>query len=125
VTSGSPVVFVDDAAEYVAPADLAGAWLLVAEQWGRELASAVRARLVVVTHVGAEHRFQVTFRVDEQVEPATVPSTDRGDAQPSEPRISHPPQVVPRQEVTPIDSQRRRSRHCAPDYEKAMAGEPY
>jgi len=67
VTSGGPVVFVDDAAEDVAPADLAGAWLIVAEQWGRELASAVRARLVVVTHVGAEHQFEVTFRVDEQV----------------------------------------------------------
>jgi hypothetical protein len=33
VTSGSPVVFVDDAAEDVAPADLADAWLFVAEQW--------------------------------------------------------------------------------------------
>jgi hypothetical protein len=30
LASGSPVVFVDDAAEDVAPADLAGAWLVMA-----------------------------------------------------------------------------------------------
>ena len=71
--SGSPVVLVDDAAEDVAPVDLAGAWLFVAEQWGRELASAVRAGLVVVAEVEAEHRFEVTSRVDEQVVEAVLP----------------------------------------------------
>jgi hypothetical protein len=50
----------------VGPADLADAWLVVAEQWGHKLASAVRARLVVVTEIGAEHRFEVTARVDER-----------------------------------------------------------
>ncbi len=54
--SGSPVVFVDDAAEYVAPADLAGAWLVMARQRGYKLASAVRASLVVVADVVGEHR---------------------------------------------------------------------
>ena len=56
LTSGSPVVFVDDAAEDVAPADLAGAWLVVARRWGRKPASAVRASLVVVADVVGEHR---------------------------------------------------------------------
>ena len=65
--SGSPVVLVDDAAEDVAPVDLSGVWLVMARQRGRKLASAVRARLVVVADVEAEHRFEVTSRVDEQV----------------------------------------------------------
>ena len=65
----------DDAAEDVAPADLAGSWLLVARQGGREPTSAVRARLVVVADVVAEHRFEVTFRADEQVVEAVF--TDR------------------------------------------------
>ena len=46
--SGSPAVLVDDAAEDVAPVDLAGVWLVVARQRGCKLASAVRASLVVV-----------------------------------------------------------------------------
>jgi hypothetical protein len=62
----SPVVLVEHAAWDVGPPDLAGAWLVVAEQWGHKLASPVRARLVVGTEVGAEHRFEVTARVDER-----------------------------------------------------------
>ena len=46
----------------------------------------------------------------------SVTRPDRGDAQSREPRISAPPHVAPRQSVTSIDSQRRRSRHYAPDY---------
>jgi hypothetical protein len=73
LASGSPVVLVDHAAEDVAAADLSDAWLVMARQWGRELASAVRASLVVVAHVVAEHMFQVTSRVDEQVVEAVFP----------------------------------------------------
>jgi len=51
---------VDDAAEYVAAADLTDAWLVVERQWGRELMAPVRASLVVVAHVVAEHRFELT-----------------------------------------------------------------
>ena len=40
LTSGGPVVFVDDAVGDVAPVDLAGGWLVVARQWGCKLASA-------------------------------------------------------------------------------------
>ncbi len=54
--SGSPVVLVDDAAEDVAPVDLAGVWLVMARQRGCKLASAVRASLVVVADVVGEHR---------------------------------------------------------------------
>jgi hypothetical protein len=58
---------VDDAADDVAPADLAGAWLFVVRQWGRELTAPERARLVVVAHVIGEDRFKVTPRVEKQM----------------------------------------------------------
>ena len=54
------------------------------------------------------------------VEPSPVPSTDRGDTQPCEPRISHPPRVASPKQATPIDSQPRRSQPRTPDYEKAV-----
>jgi hypothetical protein len=66
VTSGSPVVFVDDAAGDVASADLAGAWLVVAEQWGRELASAVRA--------GSEVKLRATWTIQAMAGLAVTPS---------------------------------------------------
>jgi hypothetical protein len=58
---------VDDAAEDVVPADLAVVGLRGMRQWGRELASAVWASLVVVAHVIGEHRFEVTPRGEEQM----------------------------------------------------------
>jgi len=54
------------------------------------------------------------------VEPSPVPSTDRGDAQPRDPRISHPPHVASPTQDTPIHSQPPKSQPCTPDYEKAV-----
>jgi len=53
--------------EAVAPADLTGACSVTARQWGREVASPVRASLVVVADAGAEHRFELPHRADERV----------------------------------------------------------
>ena len=61
------MVLVDDAAEDVAPADLAAVRQLMVGQWGRELPPAMRSSPVVVLDVRGEHRLQVASGIDEEV----------------------------------------------------------
>jgi hypothetical protein len=74
---GSPVVLVDDAAEDVAPADLAVVRQLMAGHRGRELTTPVWTSLVVVADEVGEHRFQVTSSREELRPGWPLPSRGR------------------------------------------------
>jgi hypothetical protein len=68
-----PIVVVEQAAQHVAPADRAPPAGPVRGDWSALLKTLVRARAVVVAHVGREHAPQVGLVEDQQVVQALLP----------------------------------------------------
>jgi hypothetical protein len=67
VGSGCPLILVNNPAEHVAAADLAGVRLVLTRRWDRELKSAVRTSLVVVLDVFGQHGLEMAPGVHQEV----------------------------------------------------------